>query len=452
MTHRPWRKRLIPGLLPASVFLLLLSACADPTGPPADSVYPTFSFVGAPNRDVTYDLSITGPGMRPITLNEIGPTTGSVRVEVPAGPDRLIDMRARNDIYSGSTTRTLRAGRTENVRLQLLPGPVFVSQEIGSPQTEPTVLRVIRDLSIPESAVVEASDGRARGWGYAGGVAFDLAYDHRGRLWTLDPMGQRIILANPSDPNEPEEGSYIDIGGEGEADGTSIALAASPANPYVYFGAENRVHRVDISDIENPIISTPIEQLFEPNGSANGIVHGLAVDSSENLFVLAAQDWLSNALELHKYEGDPLTITGAITIPSQTLPQSRYDGQPPFSDFSIPVGDLRVVASVIMVVVAANEPGDEVIFLYDKDNLGGLNSYGEYDPSSADEHEKFWGPRRFVATRDEDEVIIIDQKNDDTFGPPIDGFGRLVRFDISSPDGRQTFEVDDMGFFITTFC
>ncbi|MFW6387702.1 MAG: hypothetical protein ACOC0B_00365, partial [bacterium] len=91
------RHRLAPlRLAGALVFLVLLAGCSDLGVGSTEPAYPRFSLTGSPDREVSYDLRITGPDMSPITRSNIGPTSGSVTVEIPAGRNRSFELLARD--------------------------------------------------------------------------------------------------------------------------------------------------------------------------------------------------------------------------------------------------------------------------------------------------------------------------------------------------------------------
>lgn len=394
-------------------------------------------------RDVTYDLSITGPGMRPIELNEVGPTTGSVRVEVPAGPDRLIDMRARNDIYSGSTTRTLRAGRTENVRLQLLPGPVFVSHGGGSLDL-PQSLVQLRDLSIN-------LDEPANTLRVSEGVSRDAQFASDGTLWYLRREAGTTddFLIGVSEFGQDSPYTYAvelpDPVGSPlwvalSVDILSQQFAVGSSNGDLAVGDINESAVVDTLDIQGDF------DLFD--------VSGMAFGSGETMFVVAEID------DPEVFFGVALVkidLTGSqpaeyVALPhDQTVPvYSGFPNKPAW-------GDLRIIDGEVIVISARAGNGNSAAYRYSTD-LELLEQFGTTTTDSNPEEGQFWGPRRFVATRDETELIVIDQKDDDNeddpdFGDPdLDGSGRLVRFNFGTHNGWQTFGEDEFGFFDTFFC
>ncbi len=441
MAHLTLKSRTNRRALLAVITAFLLFACSDPATQSAAASYPTFSFVGAPNREITYDLSITAPDMRPIELTDIGPTTGSVRVEVPAGPDRLIDMRARNDIYSGSTTRTLRAGRTENVRLHLLPGPVFVDRG-GAGESDPGVIQV-RDLGVPVESVFDGESGLGRFAPFDGPVHLETGFTADGTLWslvdsevaTIEVYGAWEDLVNGSFENP------IDLAG---LDLDAIAADISTSHDWIAVGG---VHDQDegialFDDAGNRNDNFRSEPEFQVASAS-----GLAFGGSDLLFAVGEI--------IH--EGNTLVAIARFDIANDTEDHRELPGNqsaPEYDDgLNPPWADVRVIGSNVFVVSAAAGDGDASVYHFDLD-LNLLGQWGNRTNSGSPDSGEFWGPRRFVATRRENELIVIDQKDDDQHmspDPELDGTGRLVRFEFDSNNGWQVFGEGDFGFFDTRF-
>ena len=439
MAHLTLKSRTNRRALLAVITAFLLFACSDPATQSAAASYPTFSFVGAPNREITYDLSITAPDMRPIELTDIGPTTGSVRVEVPAGPDRLIDMRARNDIYSGSTTRTLRAGRTENVRLHLLPGPVFVDRG-GFQVSDPGVVQ-IRDLGVPVDSVFDLGQGVGRFLGISGPLYLQVGYAADGMLWSLVQDDGPVYIETYDSWEEVASG----------ADNGPIELTGLDFDPIT----------VDLSTDAGLIAAGGFD--WQDEGIALFDAAGVRVETfpGEPGFGVRSVTGLAFAENGHLFAVGEIVVDEVrhvalirFDIGADSATYVQLPGTHTVRDYfgPTPWADVRVIANDVFVVSAAAGEGDASVYRFDL-NLNLLDEWGDRTNSGSPDTGEFWGPRRFVATRRENELIVVDQKDDNqNLDPDLDATGRLLRFQFGTNDGWQAFGAGEFGFFDTGFC
>lgn len=136
--------------------------------------------VGAPERDVEFDLRVSGSGMETIRetvttedLADLGP------FEVPARTDISFSLTARDDVYSGGTVERFGPGAEGSVEIPIYPGPVFVDDDSNT-------LYQVRDLSVD---LVDDEGGAVRSFTGAdlnvSGNIVDAEYGPEGLLWVL---------------------------------------------------------------------------------------------------------------------------------------------------------------------------------------------------------------------------------------------------------------------------
>jgi hypothetical protein len=226
-----------------------------------------------------------------------------------------------------------------------------------------------------------------------------------------------------------------------------IAVAELPAETqaqvYVSSLSSDDVLAADSLDLEPLSVDYDIQYIT-----------GLSFDSRGNLFALAAMtpvDTPSESPDVAVLRIDPDQST---PVEYEMLP---YAQDPPFYGVSAttPWGDVRVAGERVAgervyVASAASEPGDPAVFAYDRDlNLTG--EWGAITTASDPAPGEFWGPRRFAATRDPSDLVLIDQTDVDPAASTglADGTGRLVQFRYDTTDGWQTFGRDGYTFFDT---
>ena len=404
----------------------------------SEPAYPRFSFVGAPNRDMTYDLTISASDMDPITLTDIGPTTGTVQVVVPAGPDRLIDMRARNDVYSGSTVHTLRPGRTETVQLRLLPGPVFLDRG-GDGVSDPGLIQ-IRDLGVPVASVSDEQSGLGRFAPFAGPIHLETGFSADGTLWslvdgevkTIEVYGAWDDLVDGSieDPIELGALDFDPITADVSTTQDLIAVGGTGGAGIALFNATGEIIEEFPGDVDFAIES----------------VTGVSIAANDLLYAVGeVTDGTDTHTAVMRFDTAAGTENYTVLPGNQSAPEYDDGLNPPWAD-------IRVIGNNVFVVSAAAGEGEASAYRFDLD-LNLQESWGERTNSGSPDTGEFWGPRRFVATRRENELIVIDQKDNDTEGddPDLDGTGRLVRFRFGTIGGWQAFGAGEFGFFDTKF-
>ncbi|MFP4510985.1 MAG: hypothetical protein ACLFNQ_12760 [Spirochaetaceae bacterium] len=421
----------------AVTLVLLMSACSQAVFQSDTPAYPTFNLVGAPtDRNVTYELNITGDGMTPITRTGIGPTSGSLTLEVPAGRDRTFELLAENDVYSGITTTSLAGGRENRVTLPILPGPVFVDFDGGTEEPGPRLFQ-IRDLGVPSSSVTDEDDNRGREVFLSEFTPVDVAYGATsGLLYVLDEFAGQI--ATLDDLSDSENIDNLD--GPDEIISNPLLLDVNEAAGTVVLMTFNAFYT---NDIQDPGVWT--ESSFESGSDAPPT--GVAISDDGFLYVVA---------DIYVFEDDVEVSGPALLRINPDVPEDRQyvtlpgtQSVPGYSAFSGPPtwGDVRIIDDRVYVISAVAGEGNPAVYQYDLD-LDLVAEWGTTTTASEPEDGEFWGPRRFVATRRDDELIVIDQK--DNFEEPLDGSGRLVRFEFGTTDGWQTFGEGEFGFFDTS--
>lgn len=441
-THSSYKRhRFAPlHLVGAVVLLLLLAGCSELAFQSNEPAYPRFSLTGEPQRDVTYDLTISGPGMSDITRSEIGPASGSVTIEIPAGRDRTFELLANNDVYSGITTTSLAPGSESTIRLPVLPGPVFVDMDADGTANGPRLVQV-RDLSgvgqrsvPPASGSVEVDGVEQTSFSFQ---PIDAVYDSSGELWVVEQYyGYRFsLLGSETDPAVAEE--VLPFPSD-EVPYTAIALDSS--NERVYVGNDSgaiRAYTFGGTEISN----------FQFVDSGTGVsylnhIDGLSVGPDGFLYVVGqtTDGWM----EVYKVDSSGSPVSGPFS-PDESALVSSYS-----AIYRPPVADIHATEDGVYTVFSL--PGlTETIWRLDLDDLTqSPESWGTRTTDGNPAEGEFWGPRRFVATRRENELIVIDQQYDDSTDNNLNGSGRLVRFEFDSTDSWQTFgEGESFGFFNT---
>ncbi len=400
---------------------LSIGSCGDGGVLGTSDSYPTFSLVGAPNRSLTYEYAISGPGMLPVT-GRIAENETRVVVEVPAGPDRLIEILSVDDVYSGRTTSDIAPGATTHVTVQLYPGPVFVDY-LGQQIVQ------IRDMSgVGERSVGGDDVGVTDFW------PLDVEYDATGSLWVAqieDFSGGFYRFSDLS-----SEGLDFEAGPSSDM---AMALAVDSGAERLYCAIGVPTDYVDImrygfdgtsdSPLEFPDLENPDIFLTFVSGMTvdrNGFLHVVAADPSKGDVGLLTFDGATGA---HVGEFRPLPGLG---------PEYSYESPAP------PIGDIRAVGDDLFVVSAISEPGEPVIFRYNL-QLELQDSWGVRTESDTPSAGQFWGPRRFAATRDPSQLIVIDQRDGDF---ESSGSGRLVEFRYGTVDGWRVFgDTGEFEFF-----
>ena len=399
---------------------LFFASCGDGGLLGRGEAYPTFSLVGAPDRSLAYDYAISGPDMLPIT-GRVAENETRVVVEVPAGADRLIQILSVGDVYSGRTTADLAPGATTVVTIRLYPGPVFVDF-LGQQIVQ------IRDMSgAGQRSVGEVVDGAST---YALS-AVDAAYEESGALWVASDFGG----------SGPELIRFYDLGAlETEMDAVwpeyygLRAVAVDTVEERLYAGVYDQYYydepTIFAIGLDGVYVENFVVELTDPElGLEWPIVSGLTVDTTGTVHALIFDSYggaTSGIARFHRETGQRI---GDLKSLPGVVPEYSYGSPAP------PIGDLRAVGSDLFVVSAISEPGEAVIFRYNL-QLELQDSWGRRTESGAPSAGEFWGPRRFAATRDPSQLVVIDQRDGGENGP---GSGRLVEFRYGTTEGWAVF-------------
>ncbi len=404
---------------------LFFGSCGDGGVLGTSDSYPTFSLVGAPDRSLTYEYAISGPGMLPVT-GRIAENETRVVVEVPAGPDRLIEILSVDDVYSGRTTADIAPGATTHVTVRLYPGPVFVDY-LGQQIVQIRDMSGVGQRSVGEPDLDVTTMFRP----------VDAAYDGTGALWvpTYDyGYGELYRFSDLSSDKLEFEDFVPNSGGP-------MAVAVDSAAEWLYCAIGYAGENVDIERYGfdgTPDFQWPLNNLGIPISAT--FVSGMTVDSNGYLHVVAA-DLDQGMAGLLTFNGATGALVGDfVPLPGGVPAEYMHMDGPP------PIGDIRAVGEDLFVVSAISEPGQPVIFRYNL-QLELQDSWGVRTESDTPSAGQFWGPRRFVATRNPSQLIVIDQRDGD-FGSS--GSGRLVEFRYGTVDGWRVFgDTGEFEFFET---
>ncbi|MFP4644634.1 MAG: hypothetical protein ACLFM0_09790, partial [Spirochaetales bacterium] len=253
-----------------AITLGVIGACQLPNVEPQEPSAPRLSVTGAPEREVKFDLRISGAGMETIDervtiddLGDLGP------YEVPARTDITFSLTARDDVYTGRAVERFGPGEEGDVEIDIYPGPVFVDVNGGdtfqlSSGDVTSTLYQIRDAGVD----IAGDDGGAVRSFTAGnlgldGQIVDAEYGPEGLLWVLTTDS---IFVFDSLEKEP----IADVGLEIESV-TPRAIAVS--NEYVYVllpveGESIRHYNVTRNGDEVTVASDPTD-LAEEDWSAS---------------------------------------------------------------------------------------------------------------------------------------------------------------------------------------
>lgn len=368
-------------------------------------------------------------------------------LEVPAGRDRHIAIVSRNDVYAGRVTTSVAPGRETTVNVPIYPGPVFMDLAGGDSET-PSPLVQIRDLS------AEPGTGTVRSLA-ANPFATDVEYAADGTVWSLqvpESEGFGPFFAGIDEFSSAEPVRTIGYGSVDDL-GPPTAMAIDSRNGRIAVAelpAETQA-QVYVASLSSEAVSAANSLDLEPLSLDYDIqyITGLSFDTSGIVFALAAMtpvDTPADAPDVAVLRIDPDQST---PVEYQILP---YTQDPPFygGSTTTPWGDVRVVGQRVYVASAAGEAGDPAVFAYDLDlNLTG--EWGSITTGSDPAPGEFWGPRRFAATRNPSELILVDQTDVDPAASTglADGTGRLVQFRFGTTDGWQTFGREQYTFFNT---
>ena len=420
-----------------AVSLLALAACSDVLHQSAQPARLDLSLTGpVPERIEAFELEVSAPGMATVT-EQLGPRgSGTTTLELPAGRNRRFNIFSINedgdyDVYAGETVASVAPGRETRVRVPVTPGPVIVDNSNNR-------FVQISDIGNRAQRVVDGEDIAAS----LNIDPMDASYDSSGRLWVVDgrfsPDDSAIIgFASLSDVS-----GSMDVRTDVVYRNSAIAVDSANERIFVYGRNEGTEFEWGVWTVGfggNLLTAgSPIQGFAE---SAENLqarnVSGLAVDSTgEYLFVLAA------TLE------EPTPTVHKLNIANGTVVRSvSFDSPAPGLTGKRFFGDVMVMSDRVFVA----DPIDRRIRVFDLD-LTQIASYGTgpVDEERPDNGE-LWGPRRFVATMSDEQIIVIDQQDNLSGSETFTGRGRVVGFRLDQPDIWRVLEDDDFAFFGTFF-
>ncbi len=423
--------------------LFVLGACSDVALQSAQPAYPQFSLIGAPDRPVTFDLSVRGPGMDTIGLVEVGPDQRSTVLEVPAGRNREFSFVAQDDVFSGHAVASIAGGRETTVTVPIVPGPVFVSL-LQDGDSLPRLVQ-IRDMN----ARVDSDTVRDRSIGSAETV--NVVYSEAGDLWFFEREGEitsgitRISSFPVDGPSDPLiDYSVDDVDGflspsalAINSDNSQVAVAPAPfggLSPPLDVFLETWTESEEIAEDSGLGVSLPSDEDIS-------YISGLSFGPNGTLYALSSLS--GGELEIASVALIRIPINDPSNADHTILPGAPTIYQPP----NTPWGDVRVVGDSVYAISAAGRAGDPAVYEYDLD-LNPVDTWGEITTDPDPQPGEFWGPRRFAATRNPEQLIVIDQKDAGEFDN-LDGTGRLVEFQFGTTNGWQEFGREEFGFFDT---
>ena len=403
------------GALAAAAALLLAACAVEANG---EAAYPRFSLVGTPRREVRYEYSISASDMRPIT-GRVSSNDRTLIVEVPAGRDRRIEFKAIDDVYSGAATVDLRPGTRTSVAIRLHPGPVFADYRGGR-------LAQFRDVGGIGLRTVEAEDAGVSPFRPA-----DAEYDGVNGLWVVSNGGEGTAgLFRVTDLSPRNKAVFIEDG-RTPLQPTAVAVDSRARRVYVAtIGNGAAVHSVHLEDrsLDGQIVELGNLDL----GLGVPVVSGMTVDGFGRLHLLIYDNVGQGQVALVTIDGvEGRLLAGPVHLPNAGVPS--YSNRAPAAH---PIGDVKTVGDELLVVTSAVPAGSPVVFRYDT-NLRLRESWGMKGDADSTRPAVFRGPRRFVATREADPLLLIDQPDSDSETPEP---GRIVAFRFGTTGEWATYE------------
>lgn len=418
-----WRRRMslttfhlryLLGALATAAFAI---SCSQFPTQSEREVAPTMSLVGQPDREVVFDLTVSGPELAEES-HELHVPGGSVELVLPAGEDRVFDLRAQDDVYLGRTSVDLVAGEDMTVEVPVVSGPV-VPDDLNDRIVQ------IRDLEIDD-----VSGGLWRELGISTG-ARDVEMAPDGRIWVATGTGIEGDIWGFDNLSEIEDN------GEEWMDSDSVFLFDTDEFDWIlavtYHSENDSVYAWLRQDFEVPevLYNFPAdggegEMLVDAVGLGEGDeepeprIFGLAVHPDGDLLAVG-EPHTADAEGLHVYriDSDSGAIVDVVGEDPEDLP---WSGFPNFQ------ADITVHNDGIYVINGDSDPEPMIVRL--NLDLEVDDQYGRQVDDPQEEGE-FAGPSRFVAKDEEpDMLVILDQ------GP---GTSRLVGFRDFDGDGWTEF-------------
>ncbi len=418
-------------LFAVAVSLFVLASCSDVLHQSTQPARLDLSLTGpVPERIGAFELEVSAPGMETIT-EQLGPRgSGTTTLELPGGRNRRFSIFSINedgdyDVYAGEMVASVAPGRQTRVRVPVTPGPVIVdNQNNRFVQISDIENRAQRSISGDDLGEITLQPS-------------DAVYDDSGRLWVVsDIQTSAAIVAFSSIGGGLVES---DIETNVVYQNSALSVDSSTERLYVY-GSDTENYGIWTFDFDGQLLTSglPINGFLENPWFRS--VSGLSVDpTGEYLFIVAATF----------DERTPVVLK--LNIETEEVVRSvQFESPFPGSGDPRWFGDVMVMANRVFVA----DPIDKQVLVYDLD-LNHLRTYGSAPrDENRPEPGEFWGPRRFVATRPDDQIIVIDQQFDTNLDDSLDGRGRIVSFRLDQPEQWRVLEDDSFVFFNTNvfFC
>ena len=425
-SHRLARR---PAIVLATVVAATLAACTPAVTDADHAVYPRFSLVGElPQRVTELELTIDAPDMTTVSTT-IAADDGPHVVEIPRGENRLIELLAVDDVYSGSVTADFPDAGEYEVTVPMTPGPVI--PDYGNER-----LVQIRDMS----GAGRREFGADADIDLADFSPTDVAYDDNGNLWVADggENGGTYGLLRIDDLS-------AESGVEGFMEGADVdALAVDSERRRVYLWGEwDPGVGLYYLDMEAEEVSEDLvvlhgqlaQQIIEADGESR--VFGLDIDNDGT--IIAAL----NIFNLDDFED--FNALWVVRIDPDATEDVVTDSLGPGElgwDTFVPESRLDVVRDVLML--------DDYVYAtmavdIDADYDEMVRFVTDFDPDSVEavtlDNGGFLGPQRFVRQRgDGDRILVTDWD-----GQAANA--RVVAFDGHDPDSWHIY-VDSGDLFV----
>ncbi len=447
---------------------MLISACRPGTSDELTRV--VVSAAGAiPQRVVAFDVVIETAGSDPIEVR-VNRSALPLTVEVPPGSGATVSAYSLYDagdellpdVYLGRRQVTIPAGQETSVAVEIVPGPAFPVYRTGPNDAgldaDEGFLAQIRDLGIDGAVlrdqILSSPDdgvGRRRIPGQDVTVRpLDVHIGPSGEVWAKAHVESDQFIFGEASAHYSLESFEVEAQDVVAADGAHVMAIAvdrfrSTVAFYLGWWLESGLYVIaidEMSNLDSPTALNEHQKLSstEVHPERITVVSGLAFDADGHIYVLGvgpdAQQNLTVYLEKLDGEsgepvGEPVEIAGDV---------------PWYQNSALtPVGDVHVAGEQVFVVVAVGDGAP--VRRYDR-NLELQDSWGTLTTSGAPAAGQFWGPRRFIANRLDDLLIVIDQQDDDGMGNG-DGRGRLVGFRMGDTASWQSTLEDAFDFFTT---
>ena len=448
-----------------------VAACSDLSTGSQQPASANLSVQSIPEGDLNYDLTVTGPGMDTVT-EEITENQGELQLVLPSGSNRHFHIGARDSMFAGWNTVDLEPGEGVDVDLTIAPGPVVIDDAFYS-EDDPSIFQ-IRDLSVDARAVDDEDEGTTRYLslndidGIENGRVRDIEHADDGTWWVLvegdEVEGIGVFVVElPAVFDEEVEPAFVTELRSTDIDRLDqpvsfrsmavdssrdrIAIANHFGNrPFVYiWNLEELSEDLDVDNavgtyeiVEDESLDEYFIAEFEGPIEDYRDFTGLSFGPSGDLYALATASSDPQLLNI-----EPSDDTGGEVLDSRDVPRESGSG---VSLFPSIWGDIVTRQNDIVVAAPVDSIGEDSLYRFDFD-LNLLSSWGTRTTDDNPRRTEFWSPRRFVAVRPDNTLVVIDQQNN---GPDeTDGRGRVLNFTYGSAAGWEDFGSSEFGFFAT---